>query len=52
MTAAQLRERITKNLLSEVEEIKFPSSSMLNRAEASLDGREALARRARTTRTG
>jgi hypothetical protein len=48
MTAAQLRERITNNLLSEIEEMKFPSSSMLNRAEASLNGREALAGYAET----
>jgi hypothetical protein len=43
MTAAQIRERLAKNLLNEIEEMKFPSSSMLNRAEATLSDREALA---------
>jgi hypothetical protein len=48
MTATQLRERITKNLLKEIEEMQFPSSSMLNRAEAALNDREALAGYAET----
>jgi hypothetical protein len=42
MSAAQLRERITKRLLNEIEELKFPSSAMLNRAEATLTDREGL----------
>lgn len=48
MNAAELRRRMTKNLLDEIEELQFPSSSMLDRVEQSLTGREALAGYAET----
>jgi hypothetical protein len=43
MTSAEIRERLAANLMNEIEEARFPSSSMLNRAEAALNDREALA---------
>ncbi|MFL5959064.1 MAG: hypothetical protein ACJ75G_02195 [Gaiellaceae bacterium] len=48
MTAAQLRERVTKTLLNEIEQVQYPSSSMLNRVEATLADHEALAEYAET----
>ena len=48
MTAAQFRERITKSLLNEISEIQHPSSAMLNRVEAMLNDREAIADHAET----
>jgi hypothetical protein len=36
MDSATLRQRITKKLLHEIEEVQFPSSAMLNRVEERL----------------
>ena len=43
MTAAQLRKRIDGRLLDEIKELQFPSAAMLNRVEATLRDRDALA---------
>jgi hypothetical protein len=43
MNALQLRERLTRGLLGEIEQVQHPSVTMLNRLEASLTTREALA---------
>jgi hypothetical protein len=43
MNASELRERITKNLLDEIEQVPYPSVTMLNRVEQTLGSREALA---------
>jgi hypothetical protein len=43
MTAAQLRKRLDDRFLGEIEELKFPSASMLNRVESTLRDRDALA---------
>ena len=43
MTAAELRDRLSSRFLNEISESQFPSSSMLNRVEAELQDREALA---------
>ena len=44
MTAAQLRKRLDDRFLDEIEELQFPSASMLNRVESTLRDRDALAR--------
>jgi len=43
MEASALRNRITKRLLTEIEDVQYPSVTMLNRAEARLASPEALA---------
>jgi hypothetical protein len=48
MSAAELRERITKKIVEEIEEVQYPSVAMLDRVEATLAGREALADYAET----
>jgi hypothetical protein len=42
MGAAELRERISSRLLSEIEDTKFPSTAMLNRVEGMIRDRETL----------
>jgi hypothetical protein len=43
MNAAELRERVATRLLNEIQETKFPSTTMLNRVEQTLDDPQALA---------
>jgi hypothetical protein len=43
MNATALRERITKSLLGEIDEVQFPSVTMMNRAEAALASEDDLA---------
>ena len=43
MDAAELRERITKRLLDEIEELQYPSTTMLDRVEERLPDRDAVA---------
>ena len=43
MNAAELRDRVSSKLLNEINEVQFPSTAMLNRVEATLQDREALA---------
>jgi hypothetical protein len=43
MNASELRQRITKSLVDEIEQVQYPSVSMLDRVEATLASREALA---------
>ena len=57
MDSAALRQRITKKLLDEIEEVQFPSSAMLNRLEERLatyddvaDYAEALVDKVEATR--
>ena len=42
MNASQLRERVTKSLLDEIEEAQFPSVTMMNRLEGTLVDPDAL----------
>jgi hypothetical protein len=42
MTAAQLRKRLDDRFLGEIEELQFPSASMLDRVESTLRDRDAL----------
>src|SRR3954452_9953598 len=43
MSAAELRERITKSMLDEINQVQYPSVTMLDRAEATLASADALA---------
>ena len=43
MNATALRQRITKSLLDEIDEVQFPSVTMMNRAEGALASRDDLA---------
>jgi hypothetical protein len=43
MSAAELRERVTRSILDEIEEVSCPSVTMLNRVEATLSTRDSLA---------
>ncbi len=43
MTAAQLRARLTRRFVDEIDELKYPSTSMLERVESRLDDPETLA---------
>jgi len=43
MDAAELRERITKGFLREIESVEYPSTTMLNRVERDLKTRAELA---------
>jgi hypothetical protein len=43
MDAAQLHERITSSLLREIDEVDYPSVTMLNRVEAALTTRQDVA---------
>jgi hypothetical protein len=43
MTAAELRERLTNRLVSEIDDSRFPSVTMLNRVEATLSEPDELA---------
>jgi hypothetical protein len=42
MSATGLRERLTASLLREIDEVQYPSVTMLDRVEATLAGREEL----------
>ena len=42
MTASALRERITNTLLNEIDEVKFPSVTMLDRVEPELTSADDL----------
>jgi hypothetical protein len=42
MGAAELRERITRRMLNEIDESQFPSTEMLNRLESQLATRDDL----------
>lgn len=48
MSAAELRERLTKSLLDEIDRVQYPSVTMLDRAEATLASPDALADYAET----
>jgi peptide subunit release factor RF-3 len=48
MDAASLRKRLTEHLISEIEDVKFPSITMMNRVEASLETPDELATYAET----
>ena len=48
MDAAALRKRLTQHLISEIEEVQFPSITMMNRVEASLETPDELATYAET----
>jgi hypothetical protein len=37
MNSTALRERITKSLLNEIDEVQFPSVTMMDRAESALN---------------
>ncbi len=43
MNSTALRERITKSLLDEIDEVQFPSVTMMDRAEAALASQDDLA---------
>jgi hypothetical protein len=43
MDAAGLRKRLTQNLLDEVNEVQFPSVTMMDRVESTLATQEDLA---------
>jgi hypothetical protein len=43
MNAAALRKRVTQSLLDEVNEVQFPSVTMMNRVESTLGTRDDLA---------
>ena len=43
MDAAGLRKRLTQNLLDEINDVQFPSVTMMNRVESTLATREDLA---------
>ena len=43
MDSTALRERLTKSLLKEIDEVQFPSVTMMDRAEAALAGQDDLA---------
>jgi hypothetical protein len=43
MNATALRERITKSLLHEIDEVQFPSVTMMDRAEGALASQDDLA---------
>ena len=43
MSSTALRERITKSLFNEINEVQFPSVTMMDRAEAALASQDDLA---------
>lgn len=43
MNSTALRERLTKSLLDEIDEVQFPSVTMMDRAEAALASQDDLA---------
>jgi len=44
MSSTALRERLTKSLLNEIDEVQFPSVTMMDRAESALASQDDLAR--------
>ena len=43
MDAATLRRRINRSLVNEIDEVQFPSVTMMNRIESTLGSREEIA---------
>jgi hypothetical protein len=43
MEAAEMRKRLTQSLLDDINEVQFPSVTMMNRVESALDTRDDLA---------
>jgi hypothetical protein len=43
MNAAALRKRLTQSLIDEINDVQFPSVTMMNRVEAALGTRDELA---------
>jgi hypothetical protein len=43
MDSTALRKRLTQGLLGEIEEVQFPSVTMMNRVESTLTSADALA---------
>jgi hypothetical protein len=48
MSAADLRKRITKKLVDDIEQVQFPSVAMLDRVESTLRDRDSMADYAET----
>lgn len=43
MDAAELRKRLTQSLLDDINDVQFPSVTMMNRVESALGARDDLA---------